>query len=68
MNVYVVTYTNWEETYVDSIWSTYKKASDHIKKAYGESSRYDINEWRVDNSFKASVEKTKKVWKQGELK
>lgn len=46
--VYAVEYTSWQECYVDSVWSTKKKAEARKKELGGYMGRYSVNEYTLD--------------------
>ena len=59
MNVYRISYATWEEEFTDSIWSSYKKASDHINRVHGGSPRYTIHEVAIDKSCESKKKEKK---------
>lgn len=51
MRVYVVTFSNWQETYIDSIWSTPEQAEAKVAE-YGNTEPYLVVPWDVDPEYK----------------
>ena len=50
MVVYVVMYGRWDESYVDSIWSTPEQAEEAIKKLTPtQAPYYSVDMWEVDH-------------------